>query len=128
MLHLYSCPSCGQMTLTVQPGKGELVCCGKPMHKLEEKSTGTGNEKHLPVIENIPGGIRVKVGGVPHPMDKDHYIRWVEVIGDDFLYTMTFKPGEKPEKEIALSGSNPRSRIRKVRIFCNVHGVWAVKP
>jgi superoxide reductase len=128
MLDLYSCPSCKQMILTVQPGPGQLVCCGKPMEHLDEKSADAGKEKHLPVIENIPGGIRVKIGGVPHPMEKDHYIRWVEVIGDDFLYTLTFRPGDAPVREISLAGPNPLSRVRKVRIYCNLHGAWSVRP
>ncbi len=128
MLRLYSCDSCKKMILVVQDGNGELVCHGKPMTALAEKATDAGKEKHLPVVESIPGGIRVRIGSVPHPMEKEHYIRWVEVIGDDFLYTLTFKPGDKPEKEIAIAGKNPLSRVKKVRIFCNVHGIWAWKP
>jgi len=128
MLQLYVCPVCKKMVLVVQDGEGELTCHGKPMELMPEKSTDSGREKHLPVIEAVPGGIRVKIGSVPHPMVPEHYIKWVEVIGDDFLHTLTLKPGDTPEKEVSVSGKDPLSRIRKVRIFCNVHGVWAVKP
>ena len=116
------------MVLVVQDGKGELVCCKKPMVRQEEKSVEAGNEKHLPVIEKIPGGIRVKVGAVPHPMETEHYIKWVEVIGDTFLYTATLKPGDKPEKEFTIETGNPSGQVRKVRISCNIHGIWANKP
>jgi superoxide reductase len=125
MLALYSCATCGKMVLVVQDGDGELVCCGKPMVRMEEKSTETGKEKHLPVIETIPGGIRVKVGSIPHPMEPAHYIKWIEVIGDTFLYTATLSPGQKPEKEFSLPAGG---QVQKVRIYCNVHGVWAAKP
>jgi superoxide reductase len=125
MLALYSCATCGKIVLVVQDGDGELVCCGKPMVRMEEKSVEAGKEKHLPVIERMPGGIRVKVGAIPHPMEPAHYIKWIEVIGDTFLYTATLSPGQKPEKEFALPSGGT---VQKVRIYCNVHGVWATKP
>jgi len=128
MLQLYVCPVCKKMVLVVQDGSGELVCHGRPMELMPEKATDAGKEKHLPVVEAVEGGIRVKIGSVPHPMEKEHYIRWVEVIGDDFIETLTFKPGDKPEKVVTLPGTYTLSDVRKVRIFCNVHGVWAVKP
>jgi superoxide reductase len=59
-------------------------------------------------------------------LEKEHYIKWFEVIGDTFLYTATLKPGEKPEKEFFLG--NLSGQVRKVRINCNVHGIWAAKP
>jgi superoxide reductase len=125
MLALYSCPACNKMTLIVQDGEGTLVCCGKPMVRLEEKSTEAGKEKHLPVITKVPGGIRVNVGSIPHPMEKEHSIRWIEVIGDTFLYTATLSPGDKPEREFMLPKGG---KVRKVRIFSNLHGAWATKP
>ncbi|WP_321504876.1 desulfoferrodoxin [uncultured Methanoregula sp.] len=128
MLALYSCSTCGKKVLIVEDGKGTLVCCGNPMTRLDEKSVEAGREKHLPVIEKTPRGIRVKVGAVSHPMEKEHFIRWIEVIGDTFLHTAMLAPGEKPEKEFCLEGSDPISHVKKVRIYCNVHGVWAAKP
>ncbi|NMB78549.1 MAG: desulfoferrodoxin [Methanomicrobiales archaeon] len=125
MLSLYSCPVCNKIILVVQDGKGELVCCNKPMIRLEEKTADAGKEKHLPVIEKVAGGIKVKVGAVPHPMEKEHYIRWVEVIGDTFLFTQTFTPGNAPEKVFVVP---PGGHVQKVRALCNVHGLWAAKP
>jgi superoxide reductase len=115
------------MILVVRDGDGTLVCCDKPMVRMEEKSTEQGKEKHLPVIEKTPTGIRVKVGSIPHPMEKEHFIQWIEVIGDSFLFTATFKPGDKPEKEFTIDTKNHPGQVRKVRIFCNVHGIWSTK-
>ena len=123
MLALYLCSVCGKITLTVQDGEGTLVCCDQPMTRMEEKVSDAGKEKHLPVIEKTPAGIRVKVGEIPHPMEPEHFIQWIEVIGDNFLYTASLKPGEKPEKEFCLPGGN----VRKVRAYCNKHGLWAKK-
>ncbi|MFA4877493.1 MAG: desulfoferrodoxin family protein [Methanoregula sp.] len=128
MLSLYSCATCNKMVLIVQDGEGILTCCGKPMSRLEEKNVEAGKEKHLPLIEQTLRGIRVKVGAVPHPMEKEHFIKWIEVIGDTFLYTGTLSPGEKPEMEFSLDVEDPLRHVKKVRIYCNVHGIWANKP
>src|SRR5512139_1876482 len=128
MLQLFKCATCSKMVLVVQDGDGELACHQRPMIRLEEKSTDVGKEKHLPVIEKIPGGIRVKVGAVPHPMEPAHFIKWIEVIGDTFLHTQTLSPGDKPEREFILPGKDPLAHVQKVRIYCNVHGAWSTKP
>lgn len=128
MLEMYTCETCHKMVLVIQDGDGELVCCGKPMVRLPEKSTDAGKEKHLPVVEKTQKGIRVRVGSVAHPMEKEHYLKWIEVIGDTFLHTVSLAPGQKPEAEFCLAGADAISHIKKVRIYCNVHGVWATKP
>jgi superoxide reductase len=50
------------------------------MQLLEEKVVDVGKEKHVPVIEVSDGTVKVKVGTVPHPMDEDHYIEWIELL------------------------------------------------
>jgi len=40
------------------------------MKKLSAKGEDAGLEKHVPVIEETAGGIIVKVGSVPHPMEE----------------------------------------------------------
>ena len=125
MMEMYTCESCHKMVLIIQDGDGELSCCGKSMVRLDERSTEAGKEKHLPVIEKLPGGIRVKIGSIPHPMEKEHFIKGIEVIGDTFLLVGNLYPGQKPEMEFVLPKTGT---VKKVRIFCNVHGLWAVKP
>ncbi|NLV26019.1 MAG: desulfoferrodoxin [Methanomicrobiales archaeon] len=124
MLELYECDKCKQMVLIVQEGPGSLVCCDQPMIQMQEKSGAEeGKEKHIPVVEKTEKGTRVKVGSIPHPMVDDHFIQWIEVIGDSFLQTETLKPGENPEKEFCV----PFEKVKKVRIFCNKHGFWIKK-
>lgn len=109
------------MVLIVNEGKGTLVCCNQPMtHIPEKQGEEEGKEKHIPVIEKTDSGIKVKVGSVPHPMVDDHYIKWIEVIGDTYLQTSTLKPGDAPEKEFCV----PFDSVKKVRIYCNKHGFW----
>ncbi|HUU75817.1 MAG TPA: desulfoferrodoxin [Methanoregulaceae archaeon] len=124
MLELYKCENCGKIVLVVQDGEGNLDCCQQPMVRIAEKTDDAGMEKHVPVIEKTANGIRIKVGAVPHPMEKEHYIKWIEVMGDTFLNTATLQPGDKTEMEFCVDFAH----VQKVRIFCNVHGFWKNKP
>ena len=67
-LEVYKCAVCGNIVEVLHGGAGELVCCGKPMENLAAKTADEGKEKHVPVIEKTEGGVKVKVGSVPHPM------------------------------------------------------------
>lgn len=124
MLELYHCNICGQMVLVVSEGAGTLVCCNQPMIQIQEKhGEEEGKEKHIPVLEKKGDGIIVKVGSVPHPMVDDHYIKWIEVMGETFLQCATLKPGDAPEMEFCV----PYEKVHKVRIYCNKHGFWTFK-
>ena len=78
---MYKCEICGNLVSVLEEGAGELVCCEQPMTLLVEK-TGEeeGKEKHVPVIEEFDGGIRVKVGSVPHPMEDKHHIELIQLM------------------------------------------------
>ena len=120
-LQIYRCSVCGNITEILHASTGTLVCCGKPMELLAEKTQDIGSEKHVPVIEQIPNGIRVKVGSVPHPMEDKHYIEWVEIIsGEDSTNVRFLKPGMKPEAEFKADAQ----KVSKAREYCNIHGLW----
>lgn len=116
---IYKCSMCGNIVEVIHEGQGELVCCGQPMTLLVENTTDASLEKHVPVIETIDGGFRVKVGSVPHPMEEKHYIEWIELIADDRVCRRFLKPGEAPEAVFMVKAD----RIT-VREYCNVHGLW----
>ena len=116
---VYKCNVCGNIVEVLHAGKGELVCCKQPMELLQEKTADVGLEKHVPVIEAIDGGIRVKVGEVPHPMEEKHYVEWVEIIADDKSCRIYLNPGEKPEAEFDIKPQKVTARE-----YCNVHGLW----
>ncbi len=116
---IYKCGVCGNIVEVMHTGQGELVCCGKPMELLAEKTREEGNEKHLPVVEKTGKGILVKVGKVPHPMEEKHFIEFIEVIADGKLCRKFLKPGEKPEAGFEISAENVVARE-----YCTVHGLW----
>ena len=99
---IYKCNICGNVVEVLHTGKGELVCCGKPMQLMEEKKEEVGQEKHLPVIETRADKVRVKVGSVPHPMEEKHYIEWIELIAEGKACRQFLKPGDTPEATIEV--------------------------
>jgi len=118
-LQVYKCSVCGNMTEVVHASIGTLVCCQKPMELLTENTTDAATEKHVPVIEKVDGGVMVKVGSVPHPMEEAHYIEWIELIVDGKAYRQFLNPGDKPEAFFAVQGDKVTARE-----YCNLHGLW----
>ena len=96
-LEIYKCTICGNIVEMVHDGAGELVCCGKPMAHQDENTVDAAVEKHVPVIETIDGGYKVKVGSVAHPMEEEHFIEWIELITDSKVYRQALNPGQPPE-------------------------------
>ena len=118
-LEVYKCSACGNIVEVVHAGSGQLVCCGSPMKRLAEQTADAATEKHVPVIEKIDGGYKVKVGTVPHPMLDEHYIEWIELLADGKAYRQFLAPGGEPEAVFAVDAD-----LVTAREFCNVHGLW----
>ena len=118
-LHVYKCNICGNIVEVLHGGDGELVCCGEPMELLDEKTADTGKEKHVPVIEKIDGGYKVKVGSMPHPMEEKHYIEWIELLADGKAYRQFLQPGKPAEAVFKIEAPTVSAREH-----CNIHGLW----
>ncbi len=119
----YKCEICGNVVSVLETGIGALVCCGEEMKILEEKTAEQeGKEKHVPVIEKIEGGVRVKVGDVPHPMEAEHYISLIQLVKDgQVVIGKRLSPGDEPVADFCCLAS---AEGFTARAFCNVHGVW----
>jgi superoxide reductase len=118
-LQVYKCAVCGNIVEVLHGGVGQLVCCGKPMELLDEKTADAATEKHVPVIEKIDDGYKVKVGSVPHPMQQEHYIEWIELLADGKAYRQFLEPGMEPEAVFNVEADSVNARE-----YCNVHGLW----
>ena len=119
-LQVYKCDLCGNIVEVLHGGDGDLVCCGISMKLVDAKTADQGKEKHVPVIEKVAGGFKVKVGSIPHPMEPKHYIEWVEIIADGKAYRQFLEPGQQPEATFAIAAEKITARE-----YCNVHGMWA---
>jgi len=118
-LEVYKCNLCGNIVEVLHGGAGELVCCGQPMVLMAENTVDAAKEKHVPVIEKVADGFKVKVGGVPHPMEEKHYIEWIEIIADGQAYRQFLKPGQAPEATFCIKANKVTARE-----YCNLHGHW----
>ncbi|MBN2396771.1 MAG: desulfoferrodoxin [Deltaproteobacteria bacterium] len=116
---IYKCEMCGNIVEVMHGGKGELVCCGKPMKLFKEGAVDAALEKHVPVIEKTATGFKVTIGEVRHPMEEKHYIEWIEATADGKVYKQFLKPGDVPEAEFCIDADRITARE-----YCNIHGLW----
>lgn len=118
-MQVYKCEKCGNIVEVIHAAGGTLVCCGQDMRLLKEGEVDAATEKHVPVIEKIDGGFKVKVGDVAHPMEDKHYIEWIELIADGKVYRQYLNPGDTPEASFMIEADSVIARE-----YCNLHGLW----
>lgn len=118
-MEVYKCNACGNIVEVLHGGGGELVCCGEAMVLLKENTVDAATEKHVPVVEKVPGGFKVKVGDVAHPMEDKHFIEWIELIVGDKVYREYLNPGDTPEATFQVDADQAAARE-----YCNLHGLW----
>ena len=118
-LEVYKCEVCGNIVEVLFGGKGELVCCGKPMVLQKENTVDAAKEKHVPVVEKTSDSVKVKVGDVAHPMEEKHYIQWVEIVADGKAYRQFLNPGDAPEATFNIQADRVTARE-----YCSLHGLW----
>ncbi len=122
-LDLYKCSVCGNIVQIIINGGGELICCGKPMEKLEAKTFEESlTEKHVPVITSFENGdCEIRVGEILHPMTQEHYIPFIQTISKDKnnVQLKFLHPGEEPKMYL-----HKISEKLYAREYCNLHGLW----
>lgn len=119
-LQVYKCGVCGIVVEVLDDGAGELSCCGQSMALQEEKTEDATTEKHVPFIEKVEGGYKVRIGqNAAHPMEEKHYIQWIELLVDGKAYRQFLNPGDAPEAFFSVTGGDVTARE-----YCNVHGLW----
>lgn len=116
----YKCNVCGNVVEIVNEGASSLVCCGQDMELLLAKTEDNGNEKHVPVTDQTDDGVLVKVGDVEHPMEKNHHIKFIEIITNDKVLRAELKPGQKPEAKFNVDFND----VKLAREYCTVHNLW----
>ncbi len=117
-LQIYKCEVCGNVVEVQHAGRGKLVCCCKPMTLMIANSVDASFEKHVPVIERGGEELLVKVGSVPHPMEDDHYIEWIDVESEGGVCRRYLKPGNDPQASFGAADA------LAARAYCNLHGLW----
>lgn len=126
-LQVFKCEECGNIVEILFGGVAPLHCCGKPMILQEEKTADVVTEKHVPCIEKVEGGYKVSIGkNAAHPMEKAHYIQWIELLVGSNVYRRYLKPGDAPEVCfcVCCQGCCGEAEEVSAREYCNVHGHW----
>ncbi len=118
-MEVYKCAVCGNIVEVLHGGKGQLVCCNKPMQLMAENTVDAAREKHVPVVEKTADGFLVKVGTVAHPMTDDHYIEFIELHAGSKIYRQFLQPGDAPQTSFASGAAEASARA-----YCNLHGLW----
>ena len=116
---VFKCAICTNIIEVLHEGAGELVCCNQPMKYLEENTVDAAKEKHVPVIEKIDGGYKVKLGEVAHPMEEKHFIEWIELVINEKVYRKYLVAGDNPEASFQTDANDVEARA-----YCNLHGLW----
>ena len=120
-LLVYRCKHCGNMLIMVNKGGGAMTCCGSPLEAITPNTTDGAVEKHVPVVENVGGKLKVTVGSVIHPMTEEHYIMWIAVKIKENVYLKYLKPGDEPVAYFDV----PEGESGTAYEYCNLHGLWS---
>lgn len=110
---LKRCPICGAVVRVMKDGP--MMCCGKPMERVECNSKDYASEKHLPTYEVKGNEIVVTV---PHVMDEEHYIEWVCMVSNKEEIMKKFVPGNPATVTL------PYVEGAVIYSYCNQHGLW----
>ena len=119
---IYRCSICGNMIEVTNAGVGTLVCCEKPMVRLDGNEADASFEKHVPVVEKMSRGYRVRVGSLSHPMTEGHYIQWIELMTKKKVLRHELTPDDMPEATFLTD-----EEMVCARAYCNLHGLWIKK-
>lgn len=115
---IYKCPICDTVIEVLEPCGLEITCCGPEMIRLKER-VASQHEPHALMVETCREGLKVSVGHMPHQMEDDHYISWIELSDDGKCCRQFLEPGERPEAVFNVHG---RSVV--ARAYCSAHGLW----
>lgn len=98
------------------------VCCGETMKELKPLTQDVGKEKHIPVITCKDKEVHIKVSSVAHPMEQEHYIKWILLETNKGKYIRYLKPTDKPE--VCFKLCNDEMLVGAYE-FCNIHSLWS---
>jgi transcriptional regulator with XRE-family HTH domain len=111
-LKFYVCPICGN--LLTAAGPAELTCCGR---KLEPLSARKADDAHEIQIQPVEDEWYVTFA---HPMEKDHYIRFVAYVGIERMVLVRLYPEQGGELRL------PEMHSGKLYLCCSRDGLYEI--
>lgn len=120
-LKFYKCSVCGQIVAKVEATNADIICCGQPMKEMTVNTVDGASEKHVPVCTQENNELHVQVGSIDHPMEKEHYIKWIYVQTENGAYFRCLRPGDKPFACFTMAEGETPTEVMEL---CNIHGLW----
>lgn len=120
-MELYICKHCGNIITFLENSNVPVMCCGEKMQKVNPNTVDAAVEKHLPVIEVSDLLATVSVGSTIHPMQDDHYIKWIILETTEGFKVKYLTPNDKP---VAIFSLLDGEEVISAYEFCNKHGIW----
>ncbi len=108
--HCYVCPVCGNVVHAT--GEAVVSCCGITLPPLEAEPA---DGEHAIRVENIEDEYYVTVD---HPMTHDHCISFIAAVSDQGIQIVKLYPEGNAEARFK------KSRVRKILVYCNRHGLF----
>ncbi len=124
MVKYFKCKHCGQIVSAVKETGVPMICCGEEMKELVPNSTDAAGEKHVPVIERVGNVVSVKIGSIPHPMIKEHYIEWITIETNKGTQTKKLSYDQAPEATFIVADDE---EVLAAYEYCNLHSLWVKK-
>lgn len=121
MIKFYRCKLCGKIVTEIEETAAKLVCCGEEMEELVANTVDAAKEKHVPVVSRDDNKVKVEVGSVLHPMEKEHYITFIALETDKGLQIRKLAAGDEPKAVFKVCD---KEKVLAVYEYCNRHGLW----
>ncbi len=120
-MKLYVCSHCGNIITYLENNGVPVTCCGEKMQEIAPNTFDAAKEKHVPVIEVKDLLATVSVGSVTHPMQEDHYIKWIILETTEGYKVKKLNYVDAP---VAIFSLLDGEEVISAYEFCNKHGVW----
>lgn len=120
-LIIRKCMKCGAMIEVLNDCTCDncgIQCCGEKMRTFAPNAEDASFEKHLPVVEVEGNEIVVTV---PHVMEDEHYIEWIEFIANGRKQRQMLEIGKPAQARF------PYIKGGVVYSYCNKHGLWSAE-
>lgn len=115
------CRHCGNLVEMIEDSSANITCCGEVMEEIVANTTEAATEKHIPVYTENENEVTITVGETIHPMEDNHYIKWINVETNKGHYHFNLKPGMDP---IVKFRKDATENILRIFSYCNLHGLW----
>lgn len=120
-IKLYYCKHCGKVIAIMEDSGTPTICCGEEMMELRAGKTDGTLEKHVPVISRKGNLVTVTIGAVEHPMESDHFIKWIILQTDKGIQRKRLRPGQAPMAHFVIMDDEV---ICAAYDYCNIHKLW----